>query len=178
MVHSPSAMDASVLKVPDAGHSWVVLHARPRCEKKIVDFCGRNDMPVYLPLRRKSHRYGSRERSFDSPLFPGYTFCVATPQQRSLLRQNRYVANLLEVADQAKLVDQLQQIATALDVGDVVEVMPYLEAGKQVRVTGGPLKGLEGIVARIKGKTKVVISVDMIRQSVAMEVDSSYLSPV
>ena len=97
--------------------------------------------------------------------------------QRSSLRQNRYVANLLEVVDQTTLVSQLQQIRMALQAGDVLEVMPYLEKGKPVRVMGGPFKGLEGIILRIKGQTKVVINVDMIQQSVAVEVDSAYLGP-
>ena len=168
---------SDVLYVHEGEHAWVVLHSRPRCEKKIADHCERNELPCYLPLRKKVHRYGSRERSFWSPLFPGYVFCVVTPAQKSEVRQNRYVANLLEVLDQEKLVEQLQQIHCALTVGEVVEVMPYLESGRRVKVTGGVMKGLEGIVSRIQGKTRVIISVDMIRQSVAIEVDGAWLAP-
>ena len=163
--------------VPGNDSAWVVLHTRPRCEKKAADYCDRNAIPKYLPLRKKVHRYGSREREFSSPLFPGYLFCIVTAVQKSEVRQNRYVANLLEVLDQATLVDQLRQIDRALTVGDVIEVMPYLETGRRVRVTSGPLKGLEGMVLRIKGKTRVIINVDMIQQSVAVEVDNALLSP-
>jgi len=163
--------------VPDGERAWVVLHSRPRCEKKAADHCERNKLAWYLPLRKKIHRYGSRERSFWSPLFPGYVFCVVTPAQKSEVRQNRYVANLLDVVDQEILVEQLRQINHALTVGEVVEVMPYIEAGRRVRVTGGAMKGLEGIVSRVKGKTRVIINVDMIRQSVAVEVDSAWLAP-
>ena len=62
--------------------------------------------------------------------------------------------------------------------GKDYEVMPYLEKGKWVRVKSGPLKGLEGIVQRMKGKTRVVLNVDMIKQAVAMEIDSSILAPL
>lgn len=172
-----SHQPAEAFFIPGNDSAWVVLHARPRCEKKAADYCKRNDMPWYLPLRKKIHRYGSRERSFWSPLFPGYVFCVVTPVQKSEVRQNRYVANLLEVVDQKTLVEQLRQIDRALTVGDVVEVMPYLEAGRRVAVTSGPMKGLEGLVLRVKGKTRVVINVDMIQQSVAVEVDSAWLAP-
>ena len=168
---------SDVLYVPEGERMWVVLHSRPRCEKKAADHCAHKELPCYLPLRKKIHRYGSRERSFWSPLFPGYVFCVVTPAQKSEVRQNRYVANLLDVLDQEKLVEQLRQINHALTVGEVVEVMPYLDAGRRVKVTGGAMKGLEGIVSRIKGKTRVIISVDMIRQSVAVEVDSAWLAP-
>jgi transcriptional antiterminator RfaH len=165
------------LKPAEPPREWVVLHTRPRCEKKVADFCERGGLPVYLPLQRKAHHYGARERIFWSPLFPGYAFAVAAPAEKAQLRQNRHVANLLEVLDQRKIVDQLEQIRTALEAGDVVEVMPYLESGKAVRVTGGALKGLEGIVVRVKGRTRVVINVDMIRQSVVVEVDSTLLAP-
>ena len=168
---------SDMLRVHDGERAWVVLHARPRCEKKAADYCERNELPWYLPLRKKIHRYGSRERSFWSPLFPGYVFCVVTPVQKSEVRQNRYVANLLEVVDQVTLIEQLRQIDRALTTGDVVEVMPYLETGRRVIVTSGTMKGLEGLVLRVKGKTRVVINVDMIQQSVAVEVDSAWLSP-
>ena len=163
--------------MPDPGRAWVVLHARPRCEKKLELFCRRNSLPVYLPLRRKVHRYGAREREFWSPLFPGYVFCVSAPPDRTTLRQNQYVANLLEVFDQATLVEQLSQIRQALAVDDMVEVMPYLAAGRSVLVTAGPFKGLEGVILRVKGRTKVVLNVDMIQQAVCVEVDSSCLAP-
>jgi transcriptional antiterminator RfaH len=168
---------SDVLYVPDRERAWVVLHSRPRCEKKVADYCKRNELPWYLPLRKKIHQYGSRERSFWSPLFPGYVFCMVTPAKKSDIRQNRYVANLLDVLDQEKLVEQLRQINHALTVGEVVEVMPYLDSGRHVKVTGGVMKGLEGIVSRVKGRTRVIINVDMIRQSVAVEVDSAWLVP-
>lgn len=164
--------------VPPAGQEWVVLHCRPRCEKKVVEACRREGLFSYLPLRKKKHRYGSRIRIFEVPLFTGYVFCIAAHEKKRWLRQNQLVANVLDVCDQKKLVEQLHQIQKALTVGEgVVEVMPYLEKGRWVRVTAGPFRGMEGIVLRLQGKTKVVLNVDMIRQSVAVEVDSAFLVP-
>lgn len=60
---------------------------------------------------------------------------------------------------------------------DLVEVMPFLERGRRVRVTAGPLRGLEGMVQRVKGRTRIVLNVDMIRQAVSIEVDSACLGP-
>ena len=177
MMKSPPDAPPPEIEMPAPGQAWVVLHTRPRCEKKLEAFCARNSLPAYLPLRRKVHRYGARERAFWSPLFPGYVFCVSTPPGRPMLRQNQYVANLLEVLDQAQLVGQLRHIRQALAVDDVVEVMPYLAAGRHVQVMSGPFKGLEGVVQRVKGRTKVVLNVDMIQQAVCVEVDGSCLAP-
>jgi transcription antitermination factor NusG len=174
----PLSADAvDILQVPPQGRTWLVLHARPRCEKKIQDHCGREGIPAYLPLRKKTHRYGARERVFWSPLFPGYLFCTADEHQRSHLRQNRYVANVLVVVDQAGFVQQLRHIRLALESGNVVDVVPYLEAGKRVRVKQGPLRGMEGIIHHVKNRTRVVINVDMIDRAMAVDVDSWMIEP-
>jgi transcription antitermination factor NusG len=174
-VPRPDAGDPLVVHPGD--RAWVVAHTRPRCEKKVEEYCRRNHWPVYLPLRRKVHRYGARVRAFLSPLFTGYVFCAVGRPGGSTLRQNRHVANVLAVVDQAELVEQLRQIRHALAAGEIVEVLPYLEKGRAVRVTAGPFKGLEGVVARVRGRARVVINVDMIQQAVSVEVDSSFLSP-
>lgn len=175
---NPNAQQADTghpIVQPPAGQEWVILHTRPRGEKKAQQTLTREGATIYLPLRKKDHRYGGRIRSFWSPLFPGYVFGLFESREVYTLRSNQYVANVLRVLDQAALVHQLRQIQQALAAGDLVEVMPYLEKGKPVRVTGGPLKGVEGIVERITKKTKVVISIEMIKQSVFMEVDSSFI---
>ena len=157
---------------------WVVAHTRPRCEKKLADAARRAGAHVYLPLQAKMHRYGARERTFSSPLFAGYVFCRGDVAVRRWLRQNQYTANLLEVPDQAALAAQLQQLYTLLAAGHLVEVMPFLERGRRVRVKSGPLRGLEGIVMRVQGAARVVVNIDMIRQAAAVEVDSAILAPV
>jgi transcription antitermination factor NusG len=168
---------SDVLRPAPDGQAWLVAHARPRAEKKIVLFCRTKNFVSFLPLRSKTHSYGGRKRTFSSPLFPGYVFCCADVEGRTFLRQNQHVANILDVYDQAGLLAQLRQVHQAISAGQIVEVLPYLETGHRVRVTSGPLKGLEGVVLRAKGKTRIVLNVDMIVQSVVTEVDGDCLSP-
>lgn len=166
-----------VQPAPD-GEEWVILHTRPRAEKKAQQTFELEGATIYLPLRRKDHRYGGRVRTFWSPMFPGYVFGRFLSNQVHKLRGNQYIANVLKVIDQAGLVHQLQQVERALSTGEMVELMPYLDKGKAVRITGGPLKGVVGIVERLDKKTKVVISIEMIQQSVFMEVDSAFIELV
>lgn len=167
----------SAVTLPPPGMAWAVVHARPRCEKKLAEYLQTLQVRHYLPLRRKTHKYGKRERIFFSPLFSGYLFCVIADTQRSAVTQNRHVANLLEVVDQEKFVSQLHQVEAALSGGQIAEVLPYLVSGNKVRVSHGPLRGVEGVVQRVKGQTRVIINVDMIRQAMAVEVDSAMLEP-
>lgn len=163
---------------PTESRRWVVAHVRPRREKKVLAEAMRQGLSVYLPLHQRTHRYGARERTYDLPLFPGYVFCQGEPDQVRWLGQNRHVANLLEVLDQEHLVGQLRHLQAALQAGALTEAMPYLESGRRVRVQAGPLRGLEGCIMRLKGQTRIVLNVDMIRESVAVEVDSSLLAPL
>ena len=175
--HEHTLNNQELLLIPEEDRYWVVTHTRPRCEKRLQDFCGINNIPAYLPLKQKKHRYGARNRVFSKPLFPGYLFCIVSDQSRMTLKQNQYVANVLVVYDQEKMLAQLRHIQRALDMGEVVEVLPYLATGKFVTVTQGPFKGMEGVVKTIKGITRVIINVDMVQQSVAVEVDSAILIP-
>ena len=171
--------EASVLELAPPGSALVVAHARPRCEKKIAAWCVSEGLPHYLPLRRKTHRYGGRVRTYLSPLFPGYLFCMVNAEHRGHLRRHRHVANVLETVEQERLVQQLQQVRQVLaaePAGDP-EVLPYLQPGRPVRVMAGPFQGLEGVVAQVRGRTRVVLHVDLISRSVAVEADPSFLEP-
>lgn len=174
---SPSAPQEELVVYPDP-RRWVVVHARPRCEKKLAEAARQNGIRVYLPVYVRTHRYGGRIRRFSSPLFTGYLFCCGDVMQRQWLRQNHYAANVLAVLDQERFVDQLRRVQAAVTSGLPVEVMPFLETGRPVRIVAGPMRGSEGVVVRIRGTDRVLLSVDMIQQAVVVEVDSSALTPL
>lgn len=159
------------------GTVWVVVHARPRCEKKIAGLSRLKASCVYLPVRRHERKYGARLRVSEIPLFPGYLFMRVDPEFRRWLSGNEYVARILPVLDEASFLVQLRFVQLALDAGAEVEVMPYLEVGKRVRVGRGPLRGLEGFVHARKGDTRLIVNLDLLRESVAVEVDIALLEP-
>src|SRR5208337_4223668 len=74
--------------------------------------------------------------------------------------------------------EEIEALRAGLGSGVHVEPHPYLRMGRRVRVMGGPLTGMEGILVRRKGKLRVVISIDQIQRSVAIEVDASEIVPV
>lgn len=155
------------------GFVWTILHARPRAEKKIREHYHKEGITIFLPLRHKEHRYGNRVREFWSPLFPGYVFGRFPEKQVHTIRQNQHVANVLTVVHQDALVHQLQQLKRAVQSGELLDVMPYIEAGKTVRIISGPFKGVEGVVQQVADKTRVMVGIEMIQQSVAMWVDGA-----
>src|SRR5262245_51485828 len=86
---------------------WFVAHTRPRCEKKLVQYCEREALHSTLPCYKSVHRYHGKTVSFEKPLFPGYVFLRMVQTAKQRVTQNQYVANLLNVPDQALFVAQL-----------------------------------------------------------------------
>jgi transcription antitermination factor NusG len=124
------------------------------------------------------HNYGGRHREYDIPMFTGYVFGRIFKEDRPWYRQNPNVANIIEVIHEKTFLPPLRAIAEALRSGLDLEVYPDLKPGRKVLITGGPMKGVEAEVLELKGHNKVVLHLELIQQSVAMEIDLAYLKPL
>ena len=156
---------------------WHVAHTRPRCEKKVAEFCTREGWEHTLPLYRSVKRYRGKKLVFHKPLFPGYVFLRIAFGQRATLRQHQHVANLLEPPDQAEFAAQLADILRALDGETEVRLAPQITEGQRVRIRQGPLRGIEGVVAARSGVLEVVLRLDFIGQAAAVKVLADEVEP-
>lgn len=157
---------------------WYVAHTRPRCEKKLAQYCEREGFPITLPCYRSVHKYRGKTLTFHKPLFPGYLFLRLLQEQRQKVFQSDYVANLLDVTDQALFEQQLDDILRALETDLEVRLAPQIKAGCRVKIKSGPLRGLEGWVEQRSGTVQVLLRLDFISQAAAvrMEADNLELS--
>lgn len=156
---------------------WVVVRTKPRCEKKLAEYCRRREVPHYLPLRRSVRRYSRRTVEFMVPMFPGYVFAHPTIEQRTVVEVSSHAAQvLLPTAEQeAQLVVELNDVATLeqATLSGEVEVRPEIEIGRRVKVVSGPLAGLSGIVSRRQKRLRLTVNVELVGQSVSVEADVS-----
>jgi transcription antitermination factor NusG len=157
---------------------WFVAHTRPRCEKKLAEYCGREGLSATLACYRSVKKYRGKTVVFRKPLFPGYIFLQLLPEQRQRVRQSDYVANLLDVPDQAEFAQQLGDILQALDTGLEVRLAPTIGPGSRVVIKSGPLQGVEGWVERRSGMSEVLLRLDFIGQAAAVKVDATELDLV
>jgi transcription antitermination factor NusG len=155
-----------------------VAHTKPRCEKKLAEFCEREGFPFALPCYDSTRKYRGKSVVFHKPLFPGYVFLQLHKLNVSTVRQNDHVANLLEVFDQATLARQLREILAALESGLVVKVAPEIGEGSRVRIKSGPLQGVEGWVEKRHGVNIVLLRLDFINQAAAVKVEADLLEPI
>lgn len=154
---------------------WFVAHTRPRCEKKLAEYCDRQGFNVTLPCYRSVKKYDRKTVVFEKPLFPNYVFLRLEPTQKQKVYQSDYVANLLEVTDQKLFEEQLGDILLSLESETEVLLAPHITTGTRVKITSGPLRGLEGIVETRSGVTFVNLRLDFIGQGVAVKVEANDL---
>lgn len=174
-----------VKSIRDFTGLWWVAHTRSRNEKALAQDLINKDISYFLPMSWKVQRRRQRTiRSF-LPLFSGYLFFCGNENQRiELLRTNR-VANIIEVKDQQRLLDELLQIERALQAGVPIAPHSYIKAGQHCRVIAGPLADLQGIIigvpkhkkghpggpVKTKNAVRLVLQIDMLGQAASVEID-------
>lgn len=154
---------------------WYVLYLRPRCEKKLAEFCRKHGLTFYLPLREETKIYQRRKVTVEKPLFPSYFFSSFDSDGRLSLLKTNNVLRILEPSSKRHLLRDLAQVRRALEVDPTLSACSGLVEGRRVKILGGPFMGIEGTVTATKGRAKVCLNVDMIGRAVVVEVDREYL---
>jgi transcription antitermination factor NusG len=157
---------------------WHVAHTQPRCEKKLRQYCERNQLAVTLPCYHSAHKYRGKTVVFHKPLFPGYVFIQMPPEKRNTVRQSDYVANLLDVHDQELFARQLAEVLRALETDLEIRLAPTIGEGARVKIKSGPLRGIEGWVEKRYGMSVVLLRLDFIGQAAAVKLDATELEMV
>lgn len=154
---------------------WYVAHTRPRCEKKLLQYCEREKLAASLPCYQAAHKYRGKTVVFRKPLFPGYVFLQMPPAKRDVIRQSDHLASLLEVTDQDLFVRQLDEVLRALETDLEIRLAPNISEGLRVKIKNGPLRGVEGWVEKRYGMTTVLLRLDFISQAAAVKLEASDL---
>lgn len=175
MAGNGALMKAGGAAEATAVERWWVIHTRPRCEKKMDGWFRKAGWPCQLPLRPSVRIYKSKRVIFEKPLFPGYAFGAFSALERPMVFRSEYAASIIDVIDQIAFLGQMAAIRSALEAGAPLEDHPFLAQGQRVRITTGRFRGVEGIVERIRNKTRICLSVDILQRTVAMEVDAAML---
>jgi transcription antitermination factor NusG len=159
---------------------WFALQVRTRWESSTAVLLSGKGYDTFLPTYKTKKRWKGRIREIDSALFPGYVFCQFDAQKRLPVL---VTPGVIAVVGQGRIpmpVDdgEMAAIQTVVSSGLRAEPWPYLELGQRIRIEQDVLQGLEGILINFKGNHRVVVSVSLLRRSVALEIDRSCVTPV
>jgi len=158
---------------------WYALQVRTRWESSTAVLLTGKGYETLLPSYRTKRSWSGRQKEVNAPLFPGYVFCRFDAQQRLPVL---VTPGVIAVVGRGKVpvpVDdgEIASIQTVVASGLGAEPWPFLELGQKVRIECDPLQGLEGILINFKGNQRIVISVSLLRRSVALEIDRSSVRP-
>mgnify|MGYP001601738767 CR=1 FL=1 len=169
--HPPS------LPSPAVAAACRVCHTRPRCEKKFAALLQAERLEHYLPVVPSVRRYRTQTKRFTRPLFPGYVFTCVPPERRQRLYQQDLLARILPVDDEARFLRQLHDVRTIVASGLELSLHPLLTRGRRVRIAGGPLHGVEGLVDNPADPRGIVVALDVLQQGLLVRLPLENLRP-
>jgi transcription antitermination factor NusG len=154
---------------------WFVCHTKPRCEKKFSHLLKIERITHYLPLVSTLRRYATRERRIEKPLFPGYVFAELEPERKNRVYQLDLLVRTIWVEEQALFLRQLDDVRRIVESGLQATLVPLLKKGTPVRITAGPLRGVEGLVEDPSAPKGVLISMDVLQQGILVPVPVEHI---
>jgi len=151
---------------------WFALQTRYRFEKKVAAQLASKGLEVFLPLRHEHRAWSDRQKLVSIPLFPGYAFVRSARSivPRLQVLQTAGVMGFVSFAGSAAVIPQkqIEDLRLLLTQPVPFTLYPFLRVGQRVRIRGGCLDGVEGLLAQ-RDKDKLVISIESIQRSLAIE---------
>ena len=160
--------------------NWFALQVRTRWEGSTSVLLEGKGYRTFLPTFKLKKRWSGKIREISAPLFPGYVFCQFEAHKRLPILVTPGVLAVVSRGRTPMPVEEAE-IAAIQNVvlsGLQAEPWPYLEVGQRVRIESDPLQGLEGILTNFKGRHRIVVSVTLLRRSVALDIDRSCVVPI
>lgn len=171
---------ANASRTPPTEHCdarWYAAYTSANHEKRVAHQLGERNVEHFLPLYASVRRWKDRRVALELPLFPGYVFVRMALRDRLRVLQVSGVARLVGFGGLPTELpeEDMAALRAGLARGVRAEPHPFLRIGRRVRMKSGPLQGLEGILMKRKKRARLVVSLELIQRSVAVEVEEADL---
>lgn len=155
---------------------WYVVRTKANAEWKVTQSLVNRGLHTFLPVRRRPSKRTSRKQ-IEIPLFPGYVFAQFDLRSTLPVLTCPGVVHILCNGTVPEPVDpaEMHALQSVSRIAQSVESVPVFTNGQKVKISGGPLADVEGIVLRDNGRQRLVVSVTILRRSVVAEVDREWL---
>ena len=170
----PNGNTRSLAEPRSLSAGWVAIHTRHQHESLAARSLAYKGYEVFLPQYTSVRRWSDRTRELPAPLFPGYVFLRGELEHPIGILTTPGVLGLVGFAGVPAMIPdgEIEAVRQTLARRVRVEPHPFLNCGEWVRVKDGPLEGLEGILVRKKSQFRLVLSVQLLQKSAAVEVDA------
>lgn len=155
--------------------AWFALYTRHRHEKAVAQFLDNEGVKVFVPFYNARHRWKDRVKQLSLPLFPNYVFVFSSVDERISILRTPGVYDFVRLAGRPSPIPEgeIAAIRKTVENDMAIDPHPFLNIGDHVRGVSGPLKGVEGILIRKNGLYHLVLSIELLGRSLAVEVDAA-----
>jgi transcription antitermination factor NusG len=155
-------------------YNWYVAYTCGRHEKYLAEQCEQHGITAFLPLYAVQRQWKQRRAKVLLPLFPSYVFVRMALAERFRVLALPGMVSLVSFQGLPAVVpdNQIEALRKAVTLGRA-EPCAYLKSGKRVRVTAGPLFGLEGIIREMESDVRVIVSFEWMNRSVSIALDAT-----
>ena len=161
---------------------WFAIVSRSRHEKMAAMALTNSGISTFLPVVREKHSWSDRQKLVDVPLFPGYVFVQIPNSPESRLRVLKASGVVHFVGNRFGAVSipdkEISDIRTVLTHKVGCSPHPLLQVGQRVRIRGGALDGVEGVLVGRDSDSKLVITIELIQRSLAVSVYNMDVEPI
>jgi transcription antitermination factor NusG len=156
---------------------WFALKVRARAERSAQDILVSRGFEVFCPTYTERRQYSDRIKAVEAALFPGYLFCRLAWNNRLPVLSAPHVEYIVGFGTEPTPVApaQVEAIQTIIQSGANCRPHPFLRVGQRVRLQSGPLANVEGVLVGSRGSHRLVVSIELLQRSVAVEVDSAFV---
>jgi transcription antitermination factor NusG len=174
-IHIETTSQFLPLALSPEGPNWYAVHTKARHEKRIAAQFEEKHVCAFLPLLRQIHRWSDRQSKVEVPMFSCYAFVrmVQTVEERLKILRTPGVLGFVGCERQGTPIpqEQIESLRTAISENIPCFPHPFINAGRRVRIRGGSLDGVEGILERKGADQSLVVSVELLHRSVSIRVE-------
>jgi transcription antitermination factor NusG len=159
---------------------WYAVRVRSNREGLVSNQLRERGYEQFSASYQVERQWSDRKKQIEQFLFPGYVFCRLNPNNRLPVLMVPGVVDLVGFGKSPIPIpeEEIERVRTMVKSGLHVMPWPFLEVGDTVLIEKGPLVGMEGILQRVKGKFRLVVSVGLLQRSVSAEIDRAWVRPI
>jgi transcription antitermination factor NusG len=159
---------------------WYAIHTRHQHERSAASILSGKGFRIFYPTYESVRKWKDRSKKLSLPLFPGYLFLAEDVHKKLLIVSTPGVCAILSIAGQPAVIpaEEIRALRRSVEGQYKIVPHPFLNTGDRLRVKSGPLAGTEGILTRKRDMYRLVLSIEILGRSAAVEIDSSIVERI
>jgi transcription antitermination factor NusG len=159
---------------------WFALQVKSTHEKRVMSLLAFQSYECFLPTYSSRRLWSDRVKRVELPLFPGYVFSRFALSERIPIIKTPSVIGIVGIGAVPAPIDEeeIASIQRVVKSGFGLSPHPFLQLGQRVRINKGSLAGVEGIIADVRKRDQLIVSISLLQRSVAVEIDSAWVAPL